>query len=569
MSFTARAYPDVLTAILHAATHAVVDDVVTVPAVVPDGHLFFLPSSPVRRLSLVKGTVEGPGGALTPWRFSDADVELVSSTGRADELDALRFRPRRPRPAGGTVLRVSYWPREVPPLPLTDLGVGSVTRTLLETLAREVADAEAQLQVVYDSAFVETATGRSLDKVVGLLGIDRRPADVPVGKVRLHRRPGTAGLVTIAVGTVLLTREGDRYLTTREATLHDGESSVEIPVAGEGPATPPVPVGALDRPAQALAGVDAVRNDSATYRPTEQETDDALRARARRSFHGVGVGTLDALVHGLTGLPGVSGVQVTEFPDGRPGVVDLDVALTQPDDPAQIQLVEESVQRLRPAGIRVTWRTAARADVTVDITRLQLTGRARPVAELEDIRAGLTARLVKALTDLPPGGRLEGARAAALALADERIADIAIGFGVAVAAPSPAAVLPPATAARPVTPFALPPATYTDEAGPAAPVQLLVRVMGPVQLMDGTTLAEASEAVRGRTAAWLAGTRVLDHAAFAAAVRDDARYALVLEEVALVLERDGRFEQLVLGSPARPLALGETAVVTGVLLEAA
>ena len=111
----------------------------------------------MRRVSLVSGEVEAAGGSRTPRRFADADWELVSSTGRPDELDALRFRPRRPRPAGGSAVRVSYWPRDVPPVPLTDLGVGSVTRTVLETLARELADAEAQLQVVYDSAFVDTA----------------------------------------------------------------------------------------------------------------------------------------------------------------------------------------------------------------------------------------------------------------------------------------------------------------------------------------------------------------------------------------------------------------------------
>ncbi|MFC0533294.1 baseplate J/gp47 family protein [Phytohabitans kaempferiae] len=566
--FTARRYPDIVADILVAVTQGVVGETLTVPGVLPEGHLLFLTSRPVRRVSLVAGEVEGADGTRTPWRFTDADWELVSSTGRPDEADALRFRPRRARPAGGSLLRVSYWPRDVPPVPLTDLGVGSVTRTLLETLAREVADAEAQLQVVYESAFVDTATGRALDRVVALLGIERRGADVPVGKVRFQRLPGAAGLVTVPVGTVVMSVEGARYRTTREATLQPGETSVEVPIAGESRATPVVAAGELDRPAVSIAGVDRVANDAATFQPAGPEEDEALRARARRAFHGVGVGTLDALVHGLGGLDGVvTGVRVTEFPEGRAGTVDLDVALVQPDNADHVALVRDTIERLRPAGIRVAWRAAAQVDVVVDVTRLVLTGRSRPVAELDDIRAGLTDRLAGALQALPPGGRLAAARAAALALADERISDLDLTFTVDGESGRAEVALPPSKSARPVTPIVLPPPVYTEAAAPGPQTRLQVRVVGPVQIFGSATLAAVTESVRARTQAWLAASTVLDLSSFAAAVRDDAVYALVLEEVALVLEREGRFEQLVLGSAPRPVAADETPEVAGVDLE--
>lgn len=565
--FTARAYPDIVADVLVAVTQGVVGDVVTVPGVLAEGQLLMLPRRPVRRVSLVSGAVDGPDGSTSPWRFTDADWELVSSTGRPAELDALRFRPRRPRPAGGSVLRVSYWPRDVPPVPLTDLGVGSVTRTLLETLSRELADAEAQLQVVYDSAFLDTATDRALDRVVALVGIERRRADVPVGKVRFLRLPGAAGQVSVPVGTVVLTAKGARYLTTREATLSAGETSVEVPVAGETRATPLVAVGELDRPALSLAGVDRVVNDAPTFRPAGPEEDEQLRARARRAFHGVGLGTLDALVAGVSGLDGVTGVQATEFPDGKPGVVALDVALTDPGDADAVALVQATVDRLRPAGVRVLWQSAAQVDVVVDVARLVLTGGSRPVAELEDIRTGLTERLAGALAALPPGGRLAATRAAVLALADERIADLDLAFTVGGESGRAEVALPPATSARPVTPITLPPPAYTDAGAPGVQVRLQVRVIGPVQLFGTTTLPAATEAIRGRAQAWLTSVTALDFAAFAAAVRDDTAYALVLEDVALVLERDGRFEQLVLASPVRPVGPEERPELAAVELE--
>lgn len=566
--FAAREYPGILADILVAVTQGVVADLVTVPAVPADGQLLSLPRRPVRRVSLVTGEIAAADGSTTPWRFSDADWELVSSTGRPDELDALRFRPRRPRPAGGTVLRVSYWPRDVPAVPLTDLGVGSVTRTLLETLAREIADAEAQLQVVYDSAFVDTAQGRALERVVSLLGIARRPADVPVGTVRFSRRPGTAGQVAIPVGTAVLTAKGLRYVTTREAALQDGESSVEVAVAAEAAGTPIVEAGALDRPAVSMAGIDRVSNPAPTYQPAAAEEDDALRARARRAFHGVGLGTLDALVHGIGGLAGVTGVQVTEFPDGRAGTVALDVALTDPSDPDTVALVENTIARLRPAGVRVLWQSAERVQVVADVRRLVLTGSNRPVAELDEIRAGLTDRLVGALTALPPGGRLAAPRAAVLALADDRVADLDLVFTVDGRAGLSEVALPAGRSADAVTPLTLPPPEYTDAAAPGPQVRLQVRVIGPVQLVGaGATLAGATEAIRARAQAWLAAAGVFDFEEFAAAVRDDGAYALVLEDVAVVLERDGRFEHLVLGSPPRPRDARERPELAGVELE--
>jgi hypothetical protein len=52
---------------------------------------------------------------------------------------------------------------------VADLRPGSVVRTLLETLAAEVARAHEQLGEAYESAFVETGTGESLELLVDRL----------------------------------------------------------------------------------------------------------------------------------------------------------------------------------------------------------------------------------------------------------------------------------------------------------------------------------------------------------------------------------------------------------------
>ena len=60
--------------------------------------------------------------------------------------------------------------------PLEALTPGSVTRTLAETFARELAKLYEQLGEVYDSAFLDTATGASVELLVDTLCRPRRPS---------------------------------------------------------------------------------------------------------------------------------------------------------------------------------------------------------------------------------------------------------------------------------------------------------------------------------------------------------------------------------------------------------
>jgi small-conductance mechanosensitive channel len=71
-------------------------------------------------------------------------------------------------PDEGTIVHINYLRDDVAPT-LTDLQVGSVVRTLAESVALEIARLYAQLDAVYDAAFIDTAAGSALDKVVALV----------------------------------------------------------------------------------------------------------------------------------------------------------------------------------------------------------------------------------------------------------------------------------------------------------------------------------------------------------------------------------------------------------------
>lgn len=57
---------------------------------------------------------------------------------------------------------------------LADVNPGSVTRALAQAFAEEYAKLHAQMQAVYDAAFVDAATGDDLDALVKLLAFQRR-----------------------------------------------------------------------------------------------------------------------------------------------------------------------------------------------------------------------------------------------------------------------------------------------------------------------------------------------------------------------------------------------------------
>ncbi len=172
MSLVDRTYPDVVRDLLTTLTAGVVAEthqIVYAPDELPK---IILEQRPIKRVSFVSGYIPGKTGSAGPVKyvFGLTDYEVASSTNSADTLDSIRFLPFGKRPVSGTTVTINYYPRTAAPSVITDVNVGSVARTLLEAVAKEIASVYAQLNIAYDSGFVETATGSALDRVVALLG---------------------------------------------------------------------------------------------------------------------------------------------------------------------------------------------------------------------------------------------------------------------------------------------------------------------------------------------------------------------------------------------------------------
>jgi uncharacterized phage protein gp47/JayE len=70
---------------------------------------------------------------------------------------------------------------------ITDINPGSVVRTIVESLALEVDFLYAQMNQIYNSGFIDTAIGKSLDLVVSILGIIRKMPGFATGEVTFGR----------------------------------------------------------------------------------------------------------------------------------------------------------------------------------------------------------------------------------------------------------------------------------------------------------------------------------------------------------------------------------------------
>jgi len=266
-------------------------------------------------------------------------------------------------PAEGTSFFVNYESSRsdgTGPL-LTDRSTGSVTRLLAESVGREFAVLSGQLDKVYQAGFLATAGGRDLDNLVALVGLTRNGRNVAMGSVTFSRRTPAPADITIAAGTRLSTGDAPAvsFETTGVVTLQRGQFSVDAPVqALVSDSKGIVAAGSIVAINRPVLGIDSVSNPDATQFGSENESDDALRLRARRALESAGQATVGSLLGVLTSLPGLreKDIRFTEDPIKHPGIVNLDMALPaltreQTEDYKQraMELLEEN----RPVGIRI------------------------------------------------------------------------------------------------------------------------------------------------------------------------------------------------------------------------
>lgn len=251
-------------------------------------------------------------------------------------------------PDPGTLVAVSYLPAGSSAA-LNDLQVGSVLRTLTESIALELARVYATLDAVGQATVIDTATGSALDRVVAILGIERIRGGRPGGEVRFERAPASRGAITVLAGTRVMTSDGGiEYETVETATMLDGQGALVVGVR-DLEANDPLPAGTLTVLPVPIAGIGTVSNPKPTAITKDAESDSQLRARAKGFLHGSERATVGALTQAIA-RQGIA-AEVIE-PADRPGYVEI---VTHVDQllPEQRERLLAAIEAARPAGIVV------------------------------------------------------------------------------------------------------------------------------------------------------------------------------------------------------------------------
>ena len=339
-----RPYQDVVDDVLVSLVGGVVNEPIEYD-VKADLYALSEPASDVRGITGAFGPDGGRHAFLkgVDFEFSEGDNAVVWLGGD--------------RPNDESIFYVDYF-RRTSRSPLSDINVGSVVRTLAEAVGREIATVYEQINQAYRSAFLETATGKSLDLVVAILGLTRKTAEFATGLVTFFRAPGVLGAIAIPQGTALQTAKGEAFFeTTEPRVLQAGQPRIDAPVraaVGFGGDVGKVAAGAITAMVQPLAGIDRVTNFEATTRAARDETDEELRARAVIALRSLGKATraaLERVIREGRGTP-VEFWDPNSPPAQRsdPGTVSVLIEA----EPERFPSLRGAVEETRAAGVLVT-----------------------------------------------------------------------------------------------------------------------------------------------------------------------------------------------------------------------
>ena len=424
MTFRKRGFQEIVDDILTDLTGGVVNEALIFHANggVPS---FELERTPAARIAGVTGTVAGAFH-----EFNATDFEL------APDRSAIRWL-QGTRPDPESAFFVDYYPNAASS-PITDRNVGSVARTLVEAVGRELATLYEQMDLVYRSGFVDLAEGVPLEFVVALLGLKRIRAGREVGEVLFSRGTPAPGDITVPLGTIVATpplgekQETLEFETTATRTLRQGQTDVAVPIRfrptpeqqAARAARGTVPAGAISLIPKPIVGMERVTNPEATARGAEDETDDQLRQRARKALAEAGKSTSDALRAAVLGHgPGVN-VVVQDMPSGVPGEVGL--VIDGADDARRRAAIFDSILATKAAGVSVKTNFSDKVNVLVKLT---VEARNDAVLSAEDARrleSTIRGAIVNHVNGLRSGDDVSRNALVALSLSDPRLRSVTI-----------------------------------------------------------------------------------------------------------------------------------------------
>lgn len=237
----------------------------------------------------------------------------------------------------------------------------------------------AQLYGLYAQAdwtgrqcFPQTASGEALDRHAALRGLKRRKAGKAAGVIRFFAASDRTDAAQIPKGTVCVTAEGLRYVTTQTGTIPLGEAQTDLKAeAAETGAAWNVAAGRIVYLTLPPAGIIGCGNPEAFTNGCDDEDDATLRARVMATYTRLANGANAAFYEqAAASCDGVAAVKALPRSRGV-GTVDVVIAARggMPDQTLLngVQAHLDSIREIA-VDVQVTAPTAKNVDLSIVLT---------------------------------------------------------------------------------------------------------------------------------------------------------------------------------------------------------
>lgn len=338
MSFRRCTYPEILDRLLVSLVKGIAAEEHPYPPLGEEPYTHPLLKPPAVQLVSLFGSRDGQSHLFRAGSDYDLSEDKQSITWLSDG----------DRPDQGTVISVNYL-SEGGHAQLNDLHIGSITRTLSEAIGLEISRLYAQLDVVYQSGFIDTSSGSALENLVALLSIERIEGGFPTGELEFQRVAGGKGAITIPAGTRIMDEMGEvEYETISTITLSPNQQTIRVS-ARDLERNDYLPAESLTVLAVPIEGIASVTNPAPTAISTEQESDGDLRNRAKNFLHGSERATIGAIRQAISRQQIQADIEESTT---TPGLVEYTLH-TDTLSPELEQRILTAIDSVRPAGVRV------------------------------------------------------------------------------------------------------------------------------------------------------------------------------------------------------------------------
>ena len=195
--------------------------------------------------------------------------------------------------------------------PLLNIEPSSPMGQFLDLIVAEIEAKNSEIAFLANMANPETATGKYLDALAALYGLDRKISEPTVVNCVLTGLKGTV----IPYGAIAQDSLGNQYRhsAANGAQIDDtGSVTTTFTAINHGPLE--VAAGSVNRIVTTIAGWDSITNPTAGVIGRDEETDAELRNRMIESYAVNATGYVEAIEANLAALEGVLDVRVLENP---------------------------------------------------------------------------------------------------------------------------------------------------------------------------------------------------------------------------------------------------------------